>query len=133
MVSQRGSSEKTVRLTVRLPVTVKGQAEFWAAQDSDAVGGHLALNDFVALAVSNEVARRAGKLIDVDNLLAKRIEQLADAQAAMSVELETIGTAVTSSYSSLIGLARGDGGVLVDAEDQVEPVGPASARRNGKE
>lgn len=104
----RAAPAQSVRVTARLAAETKGAAEFWAARDTDETGERITLNDFIDIAVQNEVARRAGMLVDVDHIMAKRIEQLADAQQALAVQVDAIVKLLETSYSSLLGMARGD-------------------------
>lgn len=113
--TKRGT-EGTVRVTVRMPGETAERAKYWASRDADELGEAVSLNDFIALAVENEIARRAGELIDVDNILAARIGQLADAQAALATSVDAMSTVVTTSYASIVRLARGDS-VLADVDE----------------
>lgn len=92
------------------------RAKFWANREAEISGTPASFNDFVSIAVENEIARRSGAEIDTDNILAGRINQMADAMKAMESELNAMTKIVTTTVSTLIELARGDS-ILTDELD----------------
>lgn len=127
----------TVRKTLRVPVVTSERAEFWAQRLSDRTGGRISLNDFIVTAVENEIARLNGVVVDAENMMTGRMNQLADAVQSLSEEMEATRNIVQNSYAGLMRMAQGES-ILSDdlaaeaAEAAVGP-GPLADDENGEQ
>ena len=111
VLSDEGPIHRTV---LRWPVALKEKAAFWAEHRGSQLGSKVSINDFLIDAVTNEIARCAGAQIDADHILTARMNQLTDAVLSLESQVDAINRMVTSSFSDLIELARGDN-MLTDA------------------
>lgn len=124
-MASESKDNSVARPTIRMNRETYERAKFWAGRDAEAAGTTPNFNDFVTTAVENEIARRSGMEIDVDNILAGRINQLADAVKSIETQVAASNTMVRSTFSTLIELARGDS-ILTDAdEDESGELGQA--------
>lgn len=94
---------------VRLHPDTIERARYWA----DARG--VSLNEYMTLAVEEKVARENGDY-DFPELGIQRLNQLVDAQVALSTGVENLERIIVSGFDSLLGLTRGDS-YLQDEED----------------
>lgn len=116
-------TQGTVRKTVRIPEVTEQRALFWTDRINNASEQSFSFNDFVTQALENEVARLSGVVVDQDNMITGRLNQFADAQAALAGEVASLRRMLETSYASLLQLGQGDS-ILTD-----EPVsGPLGAR-----
>lgn len=117
-VGTDGNNKSVARPTIRMNLETYERAKFWAGRDAEAAGTPPNFNDFVCVAVENEIARRSGVEIDADHILAGRINQMADAVKSMESQLDAMGALVRTTFSTLIELARGDSILTDELEDE---------------
>lgn len=94
---------------IRLHPDVDARAQYWA----DAAG-FPSVNEFMALAVEEKIARMNGDY-DLPTLEIQRLNQLIDEMRAISSNVTNLEHVVVNGFDSLIGLTRGDS-YLQDAE-----------------
>lgn len=102
-----------VRRMIRLPNDVAERAKYWADKVTRESGSNLSFNAFVALAVENEVARRNGVMVDAENVVTGRLNQVADAVTELAREVGSMRTMMDANYASLMRLSQGDS-ILTD-------------------
>ena len=107
------SEEFSVRKMVRLRGDTAARAEYWADRIGRENGSKFSFNAFVATAVENEVARRNGVMVDADNIVTGRLNQMADAVTALSHQVEAMRALIDAQYASLMRLSQGDS-ILTD-------------------
>jgi len=114
--SQSGSAPasspplKRVARKVRLHPDVDQRAEYWAAR-----AGFRSVNEFMALAIEEKIARMNGDY-DLPSLEIQRLNQLLDEMRSISTGVGNLEQVVTNGFDSLLGLTRGDS-YLQDADD----------------
>lgn len=116
MATESKDKVSVARPTIRMNLETYERAKFWASRDAEAAGTPPNFNDFVTVAVENEIARRSGVEIDADNILTGRINHVADAVKSMETQLDAMSSMVRTTFSTLIELARGDS-ILTDASE----------------
>lgn len=125
MTTEGKGKAPVARPTIRMNLETYERAKFWASRDAEAAGTPPNFNDFVTTAVENEIARRSGVEIDADQILAGRINQMADAMKSMETQLDALSSMVGTTFQTLIELARGDNILTDSLEDEDGELGEA--------
>lgn len=111
--AQQPGTQGTVRKTVRIPEVTEARALFWTDRINNSSTQSFSFNDFVTQALENEIARLSGVVVDAENMVTGRLNQLVDANQALVGEVISLRRIIESSYASIMQLGQGDS-ILTD-------------------
>lgn len=97
--------ETVVKLTLRLPETLKENVMYWAKQYG------LSMNDYIVDAIERGI-RFENKDYDLPSAEIARLNQLIDVITSLSTNVKSLENVTISGFDSLLGLTRGDNYLL---------------------
>lgn len=96
--------DKLKRINLRLNEDLYERAKYWAGSNPAIA---VSFNDYVAEALEEKVAREAGKIPDVDNLVVDRLNQLIDVHTNLVGVIDNLSAVTTSGFDSMVSMSRG--------------------------
>lgn len=96
------------RVTLRMNEDVYERMRYWSEREG------LSINDYVAAAVEDAVARDSGAMPEYNDLFLGRFNQLIDMVGDVSSKLDNQAVVINHGLDTMVSIARGDDNMLLD-------------------